>query len=343
MRFWCVLLGAGLMQAQDMAPVPADPHELVTGMAQVPSSPADRASIIGLLERARQNSDMHMPGTPPFVVKMSFTVTGNSAYTGMGQVSETWFPGRWRYDQSLGSYSETRIGNRGQTFVKREGGIPLRMSMLRTAMFWPVGGNPAINTIRTAAAEWNGKPVTCVLTSGSTDSTPPGRHWAETEYCVDNSSGLLQIFSRAPGTFAIYGYSKNLQFHGRTMADRITIYVAGTEALDAQLTTVEDAGSADPAVLTPSSDMTPEATAGMNMRFPIGAPNPTPASSIKPVIVHTSIDTKGSVIEQEVSAAADPALGTAAMDLVKKTNFGAAPSQREVYINVRFFPSRAGQ
>jgi len=143
-------------------------------------------------------------GAPPFAIKVSF-----NTLAGMGEISETWLSGRsWRYDQSLGTYSEARVGGGGQTFAKRVGMAPMAVQMVRSAMFWPVGGNPSVNMIRSAAAEWNGKPVTVVLISGNSESIYPGRHWVETEYVIDNATGLLQIYSRAPGTFAVYSFDK---------------------------------------------------------------------------------------------------------------------------------------
>jgi hypothetical protein len=35
------------------------------------------------------------------------------------------------------------------------------------------------------------------------------------EYCIDNASGLMQVHSIAPGTYFVYDYSGNQQYHGR--------------------------------------------------------------------------------------------------------------------------------
>jgi hypothetical protein len=329
-------LGFVVFAENKVAPVPADPHELVTGMAQVLSDPADRASAMALLERAKQNSDMHMPGGSPFDLKMAL-----KANSGMGEVTETWLSGRsWRYEQTLGSYSEVRVSGRapGQTFMKRTEIAPIPVQMVRAALFWPVGGNPSVSTIRSAAAEWNGKPVTAVLISGGADSTYPGRHWVETEYVVDNATGLLQIYSRAPGSFAVYSYDKGLQFHGRLMPDRITFFVAGLQVMDAQMVSIADPGNVDQKVFSPTSDMSPVPMGGGNQRFPLMAHDPTNSGVLKQVIVHTLIDGTGNVIDSVVSATADPALSDTALALVKQTKFSAATPQTDAYINVRFVP-----
>jgi hypothetical protein len=189
--------------------------------------------------------------------------------------------------------------------------------------------------MRTAQASWNGKPVTAILISGSTDATPPGRHWAETEYVVDNSTGLLQIYSRAPGTFAIYGYTQGLQFHGRLMPDHLTIFVAGVQTVDAQLM-IADPGPADTATLKAEAGMQRTVTAAMNQRFPLFAHDPTNSGLIKPVIVHVTVDDQGDVVESEVSAAADQTLVDQAIALVKSSRFSA--QRMDAYVAVRFRP-----
>jgi hypothetical protein len=333
-------LGGSVFAQDKVAPVPADPHELVTGMAQVMSTPADRVNAMALLERARQNSDMHMPGAAPFDLKMALNVIGGGARTGMGEVAETWFSGRsWRYEQTLGSYSEVRIsGGGGRTFMKRTEIAPIPVQMVRAALFWPVGGNPSTSMIRSAAAQWNGKPVTAILVSGNTDSIYPGRHWVETEYVVDNATGLLQIYSRAPGTFALYSYDKGLQFHGRLMADRITFFVAGLQVVDAQLMSIQDPANVDPNLLSATPEMRLIAMGGGNQRFPLVIHDPTNSGVMKQVIVHALIDGNGNVVDSVFSAAADPALIDTALDLVRKTKFAVGTQQVDAYINVRFVP-----
>jgi hypothetical protein len=200
-----------------------DVREPVTGAIQVPATPADRAAALSLLERARQNSDMHIAGTPPFRLDATFLASGNVSYVGSGALSETWISGQhWRWTANLGDYSQSRIG-RGQIGFDEQpvSAVPMRVHMLREAIFWPVRFGPGLR-IRTAAAQWNGMRLTCLLLGGYSDVAAQSRMWAEQEYCVDNGSGVLRIYSPAPGTYLAYEYSKNQQFHGRYVPDRIS-------------------------------------------------------------------------------------------------------------------------
>ena len=78
----------------------------------------------------------------------------------------------------LGDYSQLRIFYNGAAYDdKPRGSMPLRLQMVRNAVFWPVVGDFAASLIRMATAKWEGIDVTCILTSGRTnDATDtPGR------------------------------------------------------------------------------------------------------------------------------------------------------------------------
>ena len=73
-----------------VAPLPRDPLEPSTGATFVPDTPQQRALVLSLVERARQNSDLHMATMSPFTLKLSFNAGGQSSYTGAGDMEETW-------------------------------------------------------------------------------------------------------------------------------------------------------------------------------------------------------------------------------------------------------------
>jgi beta-lactamase regulating signal transducer with metallopeptidase domain len=323
-------------------PVPADGQEPVTGPIQIPATPAERAAALALLERARQNSDMHIGGTPSFQLDATFLASGNVNYVGSGAISETWMSGqRWRWTANLADYSQARIG-RGQGGFDEQpvSAVPMRVHMLREAIFWPLqfSANPRL---RTAALRWNGNPVTCLLLGGELGSTVQSRLWTEQEYCIDNASGLVQVKSPAPGTYWMYGYGKSLQFHGRFLPDRITAWVGGAPVLDAQIT-IADAGLVNADLLTPSAAMIATGlgtSLTVGPKFQIDAPGSYSNDAIQTVIVHAELAPAGNVLEEEVSASADSRLSQAALDLVKQHGFPPAGTQREVYVNVRFTPA----
>jgi beta-lactamase regulating signal transducer with metallopeptidase domain len=319
-----------------LAPVPADTQEPVTGSIQVPTTPAERAAALSLLERARQNSDMHLAGTPPFRLDVTFFTSGNVSYVGSGTLSETWLSGQnWRWTANLAGYSQTRIG-RGQMGFDEQPvpAVPLRVHMLREAVFWPVRFAPGAR-LRTAATQRNGKSLTCLLLNGQMDFEAPTRLWAEQEYCIDNGSGLLDVFSPAPGTYFAYDYGRN-DFHGRVVPVHISASVGGLPVLDAQIA-VSDANAAN-VPLPQAAAYSPGITLAAGQRFLISAPNNFAAGSVQTVIVHAELSPAGGVLEEEVSTSADPRLSQVALDIVRQHAFPTALTQRDAYVSVGFFP-----
>ena len=335
---------AVVFAAVPVAPIRPDPHELATAGVQPVTTPADRSTALSLLERARQNSDLLIQGTPPFELTVSFNASGSVAFTGPGESADTWVSGRsWRWTANLGSYSQTRTGSMGAVYDEKPiSQVPMRYQMLRGAVFGPIRMSTSGAAIRSVAVEANGRPATCLLLSrGGLPNYSSARMWEETEYCIDNASGLLDIYSEAPGVYALYSYGQNLQFHGRLLPDHITVYCGGSEALSAQLT-IKDS-SADASQLKPTQEMLANGpSTGMTyaMRFPMNVPWSGNASAVQPVIVHATVDPAGRVLEEEVAMASDPALAQVALDTVKTATFSqtGAP-QRDIYINVRFVPT----
>ena len=338
--------------APKVAPLPFDPLELATGPTVVPDTPEKRAVLLSLLERARQNSAMHTPGTAPFTLKVSFNSSGGDSHSqGYGELEETWLNGQtWRWSARLGDYSQLRIFYEGAAYDdKPRGHMPLRLQMVRNSVFWPVGGNFASALIRMATAKWEGTEVACILISGaSNDATAtPGRRWEENEYCIDPKTGLLRIHSEAPGIYSVYDYNGGIQFHGRILPRQTTIVEGGTSVLQIHLDTLEDA-TGDPNQFVPTKKMISHGPGPIMVgpfRFPESVRTPAGYSgAVQPVIVHAILDQKGRVLDAEVVQTSDPALAAAALGVVWHSSYLPAqrqdrPLQHEAFINVRFTPT----
>ena len=339
-------------ETPQVAPLPYDPLELATGPTVVPNTPEQRAVVLSLLERARQNSAMHAPGMAPFDIKVSFNAVGKDAHNqGYGELEETWLDGQtWRWSARIGDYSMFRIYYQGNVYDdKPHGHMPLRLQMVRNAVFWPVLGNFGYSLIRMATAKWEGTDVACVLLSGmANDATPtPGRRWEESEYCVDPKTGLLRIHSEAPGIYSVYDYNGGIPFHGRMLPREMMIVEGGTAVLQIHLDHLEEPND-DPNQFVPTKKMLahgPGAVMVGPFRFPEWVRTPAGFSGvIQPVIVHAILDQKGKVLDAEVVQSSDPALATAALDVVWHSSYLPAqrrdrPLQREAFINVKFTPA----
>lgn len=317
-----LLTAAGFCQnAPELAPVPSDPLELATGATKVPSTPQERTQALDLLEHARQNGDLHVPGSPAFTLRVNFTASGNVLYTGSGEMEETRLsPLRFRWSARLGDFSLTRISVNGAVFDDRPlDFIPIRLHMLRVALFWPVNFNSDHALIRTATARWKGKDVTCILTSGAqADPTPtPGRRWYEREYCIDQKSGLMQILSDAPGIYVVYDYRNALQFHGRSLPSQLSIVEGGKTVLEAHLASIADADANNADMLTPTPQMKNNSgpILSTTIRFPEVIHVAPGASIVQPVIIHAILGRDGKVLDAELVENSGAALSQSALDL----------------------------
>jgi len=355
---------AALCQSRSaIAPLPSDPLELATGPAKVLDTPQLRALVLGLLEQARQNNGMHTAGTAPFDLKASFTSLGQNRYTGAGDVEETWMSQKvWRWSAHLADYSINRIFYRGYAFDEPPSRpMPLRLRMVRAAVFWPINGNVAPAYLRVATAKWDGDEVMCILRSrgledeeeetgdGSDSANSLGRKWGEREYCIDPKSGLLRTYSEAPGVYTVYDYNDvTMHFHGRSLARQISVVEGGVTVLKIHLDSIEDPHVTDANFFTPTSQMLaagPQEVASGVLHLSQVAPAAGRAGMIQPVIVIATIDKKGKVEEAETPPNSDASLSEAALSLVKRTTYAhseneSIPRQRLAYINVKFVPGK---
>jgi len=331
-----------------VASLPSDPLELATGSTMLLNTPENRTTVLGLLERARQSvSELYAPGGPAFSLKVSFTASGQSSYTGSGEMEEIRYNRElWRWSARLGNYSQLRIFQNGVPYdEKTPGPIPLRIQMVRGTVIWPMLRIRPGAAMRMAAGKWNGMDLMCALLSADDRPTnAPGREWQEREYCVDTKAGLLRIYSEAPGIYVTYDYSDAAQFHGRILARNISVSEEGTPVLQIHVDSLQDPGSPDPAKFTPTKEMI-EHGPGIVLRAPIRftdlAPSPSGyAGTVLPVIVHAAIDNDGKVVEAEALQNSEPNLSNAALTVVKRATYAARneglPLQREAFIEVAF-------
>jgi hypothetical protein len=336
------------------AVLPTDSLELATGATLKVANPENRALVLNLLERARQNgSELYAAGGPAFHLKLSFTSSGQSGNTGSGEMEEIRYSRQtsWRWTARLGDYSQVRVFQDGIPYdEKTPGPIPLQVQMVRGAVIWPMANVRPGTMIRMASAQWHGMEVMCALLSGGDGvAAVQGRHWEEREYCVDTKSALLRIYSEAPGIYTLYNYGDALHFHGRTIAREISIVETGGTVLQIHLESLEDAGARDPALFTPTKPMLAQGPGIVlipSMRFGAFAPSPAGfTGKAAPVIVHASIDDHGKVLEAEALQNSDPSLSNAALSQVKGSTYpfrtrAMGRVQTEAFINVEFGAAR---
>jgi len=328
--------------AQTNSP-PSDPREMVTREPATLTKPADRSAALDLLDRARQNLNLHDISTP-YALKVSFETSGTAQMEGEWTMDEISDGGsHWRWTAQLQDLAVIRIGADGRVYgTNPNEPVPLRVQLVRSALHWPITRNAGASAIREADVERDGKTMSCLLLSASIPPNPAPRSWVEREYCINPATGRLQMWSEAPGIYAVYDYSGATSFRGHTLPRQISIFEDGQLAVHVRVESFEDAPSLDPSLFKPMPEM-PDAgesfTLASPSRFPMRVdPSDGPTSAFfQPVIVHAILDAQdGHALDAEALQNSDRDLSRAAMDLVRSTSFPASGFQQEAFINVQF-------
>lgn len=346
--FTCSLLFIPAIFAQTNPPA-RDANEFATRDTHFVTRQSDRDDLIALLMAAREKNDLR-DITTPYSLKASFETSGSTQLEGKGTYEEFSEGDSRRWTAKLGDYEITRIANGAHVYsTNPTEPIPLRIQTVRAAMVSPIPQTFDPATMREAKVKRDGKTMSCVLGSGSVGNDPPPRAWTESEHCVDTATGLLQMWSEAPGVFALYNYEGAKDFHGHMLPREISVYQEGHLTLSIHLESPQDLPELDPNLLTATQEMIDAGEAavlGMPNRFPIHVmPSNAPASShFQPVIVHAILDANdGTVIDAEPIQNYDPELTRAAMDLISTSAFPSLGFQRDVYINVEFHLPASGR
>jgi hypothetical protein len=316
-----------------------DKHELVTGKTEILVTPEQRQSVVNLLAAVQHNFSVTM-SAHPYTMKVSFKGSGDTQYEGEGtMLSEEALP-NWKWSAQVAGVTPTRMMAGGKVYGSADA-VPLRVQMVREALFRPVPGAPGQKAIRVADAEFGGKKLTCALLSGDAPQKGLARQWWDREYCVEPSTGLLMVASEAAGVYAEYDYSNGVDFHGHMLPGQITFYQGEKTVLEIRLESVTDgvenaqnefgaaavAALTQPTFLMASGQWTPmrvdENPHGELLR-------------IEPVFVHATVSNDtGKVLEAEAVGNSD--LSARAVELVKQTGYEPTGFQRDLYVAVEFF------
>ena len=328
-------------------PPPSDPHEMVRHQPRILTKPADRSAALDLLDHARRNLSLHDISTP-YALKVSFETNGLAQMEGEWTMEELSDGGsHWRWTAQLGDFQMIRIGADGRVYgTDPSQPVPLRVQLVRSALLRPIGHDTGQYMIRAAGVERDGKAMSCLLLSYLLPPNPAPRSWVEREDCIDPAAGLLQMWSVAPGIYAVYEYNGAAEFHGHTLPKQISIFEEGRLAVQVRVESLKDVSDIDPNLFQPTAEMVDDGgtfSLSAPTRLPMRVdPSDGPTSSyFQPVIVHAILDAQdGSVLDAEVLQTTDRDLSRAAMDLVRSTAFEPSGFQQEAFINVQFhFPA----
>jgi hypothetical protein len=338
--------------------MPADPLELVTGDAQPVQDAQQRIAAIGLLEKARNMTNIRVQ---PYDLKTSFTASGGTASDGSWILEDISRAHKYRWTATGPNYSAINLypdGTRNALYSNQaSGSIPLRLLQVRSAIWgiYLIPGPQA--SIRTATGLLNGEPQNCVLVaiSAGKRSFSGGRNWGEAEYCVDSKTGLLSQYSAAPGLFVRYDYSSGMRFHNTFIPTTFAISENGHVVAEARTISATD----PPAATDPMFDTAgltalgagPVMNRGGNMPMMMPAPGqhvfaPNTSPAIQVVALHGDVSGNGQLSEVEILASTDPSLNQAAVEQATSmaqsratVQPGAIAQSSEMFLTFEFITS----
>ncbi|MGA2880116.1 MAG: hypothetical protein ABSG13_14305 [Bryobacteraceae bacterium] len=341
-----------------IAPVPADPLEMVTGQIQTVDTSASREAVLQLLARARDSYALRS-ADQGYDLKVSFTVNsgGETEYDGSWKMEDVFDPQqglRWTANAAAG-YSTTQISANGIFYGEGTAStIPLRLQEARAALFdaIPAAGFVDRDLIRTSTSTFEGVQVTCILLSApdSAATATPGRRWEETEECIDPQSGLLRVHSQVPGRYYAYEYSNALQLGGHLVPRKVVVTEAGKSVSEISVDSLVPLPAADPSLFVPSEEMKaagpPIAMAGAQKIWRFAGRGPfTSRVTAHPVCVFGLVTPSGQLVEAHSLQPSDPN-SPAAVEAAKRMNFfyptppGARPQQHFVFVIEKFVSSQ---
>ena len=344
--------------ASSIAAVPSDPLEIVTGQAHVVDTPAKRAAVLQILDRARSSYALRSAGHG-YDLKVAFVVNsgGKTQFDGTWKMHDVFDPEqglRWTAKASA-AYSITRISSNGMLYGEDTASyIPLRLQEARAALFDPIpsSARDARASIRKSSAMFKGTKLTCVLLSGAgrPGSATPGRRWDETEECIDPTSGLLVTHSQVPGRYYAYDYSNAPRLAGHVLPRKVTITEAGKVITEISVTSLTELPAADPGLFVPTDAMKAKgraiAMAGAQKIANVAGGGPVPpGAAVRAVCVFGVVTPAGQLVEAHSLQPSDPN-SQAAVEDAKQMNFqqrmplGIQPQQHFVFVIETFVSSQ---
>lgn len=331
--------------------VPADPLELVGSNAQPVQDPSQRAAILNLLANAKALSNVR---AGPYDLKTTFTSFGSSSSDGNWQL-ENVAPGHgvYRWTAQGPGYSVVNLNKEKLIYSNQPNvGITLRLSQVRSAIFYVNTVFGARASIRTASANLNGVELTCALTQRMSPpkSAAGGRLWDEEEFCIDPKTGLLVTYSPVPGLYIQYDYSNAVHFHNRIIPSKFTIAEGGRTVVEAHTQSVSDPTNLDPSLFDPSGlsavgvgPMETPPSNFRNMEFP---PQGSSTVSLQFVVLHAMASPDGHLSDPEILASSDSSQNQHALERLAKWQNrpmmkdlqqpGAAPQSHEIFFTFQF-------
>jgi TonB family protein len=303
----------------------------------------------GMLNRARQLSDIRSPNAPGFRMKLTFSFVGHDLETLQGSYTEVWVSNsQWRRETAVGDFQRIEIGgpskrwlvDSGKDFFEEAARVPTMIEVFptTTAKFeFESFANPDSAT-RCAVTRARGTLHT---------------KWA---FCFDKNSQLLvenitpQWVGQQIGDYSC-NYSQFQKFGDYSFPHNIVCFQDGHRKLSAKVEELSPVQSPDAALFMPPAGAVETGTCSEDLVMPRGITTPHPAIPLGiqdqriSVVLSMVVDIKGNPQDLKIARSGGKQFDDAVMATVRGWRFwpatcGGKPMASAINIELQFLGHR---
>jgi TonB family protein len=303
----------------------------------------------GILDRARQLSDIRSPNAPGFHLSLTFSFIGHDLETLQGTYTEVWISNsQWRRETVVGNFRRIEIGGPSRLWLI-DGGkdFPEEAERVSTLV--------EILPARTSKFEFESvtspDPATqCAVTEAK------GEQHEKRAFCFDKDNSVLvanvtpQLVGRRVADYSC-NYGQFQKFGDYSFPREMACFQDGHRRMEAKVTELSTAPSPDAALFTPPAGAVEIGTCSANPVPPQAVTTPNPMSPLgmrdrqSSVLLWMIVDTKGKPQDLRIARSGGKQFDDSALTTVRGWRFkpgtcNGEPIPMQVNLEIKFWRYR---
>lgn len=321
----------------------------LVALARIAAAEDIQKTAEGMLERARQLSDIRSPNAPGFRLNVTFSFIGKDLETVQGTYTEVWISNsQWRREKVVGNLRQVEIGGPASRWLADDGNDLPEPAMHIPAL---VEMFPSRNTRFEFDSSWIPNSANqCFLTKAV------GEKHQRSAFCFDNDHHVLarrdspQSVGDRVADYAC-DYNQFAKFGDYWFPRQMQCRVNGHRQIDAKVIDLSPVSSPDSALFRPPDGALEVDVCPVNPIPPkaVSTPNPSAPRGILDRQVSVSlwmiVDIQGKPQALRVSRSGGKEFDRSALDAVRGWRFKPAicngrPISTHINVEIRFAPYR---
>jgi TonB family protein len=300
----------------------------------------------GLLDRARQLSDIRSPNAPPFQLKLTFSFVGKDLETSEGTYSEVWISNsQWRRETTVGNFRRIEVGG------------PTRRWLLDSGGDFPeeaAGVSNLLNVFPARTAKFQFESITALDADTQCAVTKPwGDKHEKLAFCFDKGSGFFvvnvtpQLVSAQRVVDFSCNYGQFQKFGAYAFPYALNCFLDGHRKMEAKVVQLSTTPPPDAALFTPPPGALEMGNCSLNPLPPQAVNTPNPMTPLGTRDQHSSValwmivDVKGKTQAVKVTRSGGKQFDDPAMNAVRGWHFKPATCNGEpipvpINVEIRF-------